>query len=104
MTVAKPQRSETVGGDRSTGWFVRITVLVVVLLWIIPTLGVLITSFRPETLVDSTGWWTAFTDPFDIAQWTFENYRLALDQGGLGNSFLNSLAVAIPATVIPIAI
>jgi alpha-glucoside transport system permease protein len=104
VTVAKPQRSETVGADRSSGWFVRITVLVVVLIWIIPTLGVLITSFRPETLVDSTGWWTAFTDPFDTAQWTFENYRLALDQGGLGNSFLNSLAVAIPATVIPIAI
>jgi alpha-glucoside transport system permease protein len=104
VTVAKPRRSETVGADRSSGWFVRITVLVVVLIWIIPTLGVLITSFRPETLVDATGWWTAFTDPFDTAQWTFENYRLALDQGGLGNSFLNSLAVAIPATVIPIAI
>ncbi len=92
------------GEAREGTWFVRITVLVVVVLWIIPTLGVLITSVRPEVLVDSTGWWTAFTDPFDTAQWTFENYRLALDQGGLGNSFLNSLAVAIPATVIPIAI
>ncbi|HZB78251.1 MAG TPA: carbohydrate ABC transporter permease [Actinomycetota bacterium] len=80
------------------------TVLVVVLLWIIPTLGVLITSLRPETLVDSSGWWTALGSPFEAGQWTFENYQLALDQGGLGNAFLNSLAVAIPATVIPIAI
>jgi alpha-glucoside transport system permease protein len=104
VTVARPQRSQTVGADRSEGWFVRITVLVVVLLWIIPTLGVLITSLRPETLVDSRGWWTALGSPFEAGQWTFENYQLALDQGGLGNAFLNSLAVAIPATVIPIAI
>jgi alpha-glucoside transport system permease protein len=104
VTVVGPQRSQTVGADRSEGWFVRITVLVVVLLWIIPTLGVLITSLRPETLVDSRGWWTALGSPFEAGQWTFENYQLALDQGGLGNAFLNSLAVAIPATVIPIAI
>ena len=37
-------------------------------------------------------------------EWTLENYRSALDAGGFGNAFLNSLAVAIPATVIPITI
>ncbi|MGH2642094.1 MAG: carbohydrate ABC transporter permease [Actinomycetota bacterium] len=79
-------------------------VLAVVIIWIIPTLGVLLTSFRPEALVDSTGWWTALAHPFRTAEWTLENYRLALDAGGLGNAFLNSLAVAVPATVIPIAI
>jgi len=89
---------------RGGGWFVRIAVLVIVILWLIPTLGVLITSFRPEALVNSTGWWTALAHPFRAAEWTFENYRLALDAGGLGNAFLNSLAVALPATVIPIAI
>jgi len=89
---------------RGGGWFVRIAVLVIVILWLIPTLGVLITSFRPEALVDSTGWWTALAHPFRAAEWTFENYRQALDAGGLGNAFLNSLAVALPATVIPIAI
>jgi alpha-glucoside transport system permease protein len=89
---------------QSGGWFVRIAVLVLVVLWLIPTIGVLITSFRPEALVDSTGWWTVLGHPFQTTQWTLENYRAALDQGGLGNAFLNSLAVAIPATVIPIVI
>ena len=89
---------------RSGSWFVRITVIVIVILWLIPTLGVLITSFRPEALVDSTGWWTVFAHPFRTAEWTLDNYRQALDAGGLGNAFLNSLAVAIPATVIPITI
>jgi alpha-glucoside transport system permease protein len=86
------------------GWFVRVTIVVVVLLWTIPTLGVLISSFRPEKLVEDTGWWTAFGHVFDHAQWTLENYRTALDQGGFSNAFLNSLAVAIPATVMPITI
>jgi alpha-glucoside transport system permease protein len=113
MSVAEPvapaptdtsSQGRTVGDERGTGWFVRIAISVVVILWIIPALGVLITSFRPEELVDSTGWWTVFANPLRAGQWTFENYSLALDAGGLGNAFLNSLAVALPATVIPIAI
>jgi alpha-glucoside transport system permease protein len=97
-------RSLAVGDERKAGWFVRLTVLAVVILWLIPTLGVLITSFRPEAMVNQTGWWTVFANPFKTGQWTFENYSLALDAGGLGNAFLNSLAVSLPATVIPIAI
>lgn len=42
--------------------------------------------------------------PFRTAEWTLENYRAVLDAGGFGNAFLNSLAVTLPATVIPIAI
>ena len=86
------------------GWFVRITIVVVVLLWTIPTLGVLISSFRPEQLVDDTGWWTSLAHLFDGAQWTLENYRSALSGGGFGNAFLNSMAVAIPSTVIPVTV
>jgi alpha-glucoside transport system permease protein len=86
------------------GWLVRITVLIVVVLWVIPALGVLITSFRPEADVDSSGWWTVLPNLFAAGQWTFDNYREALDQGGFANAFLNSLAVSIPSTVIPIAI
>jgi alpha-glucoside transport system permease protein len=96
-------RSQTVG-VRQGGWFVRITILVVVLIWLIPTLGVLITSFRPEEKVDTTGWWTVFAHLFDTSQWTFDNYNQALDTQNFSNAFLNSLAVALPATVIPITI
>ncbi len=92
------------GEGQGGGWFVRITILAVVLLWLIPTAGVLISSFRPEELVDTTGWWTALAHPFRAMAWTLDNYRAALDGEGFQNSFLNSLAVTIPATVIPIAI
>ena len=114
MTLTAPLPTEVEGeapaagrrraeGHRS-GWFVRITILVVVLLWLIPTVGVLITSFRPEQQVETTGWWTAFAHLFESGQWTLQNYRDALDAGGFENVFLNSLAVTIPSTVMPITI
>ena len=93
-----------VGEPKRGSWFARITVLLIVVVWLIPAVGVLITSFRPEAAVDSSGWWTVFAHPFRAAEWTFENYRSALDAGGFGNAFLNSLAVTIPSTVIPITI
>jgi alpha-glucoside transport system permease protein len=91
-------------GARSGGWFVRITVLVVVVLWLIPALGVLLTSFRPEALADTTGWWSSLPHLLDSSQWTLENYRTALDTGGFSNAFMNSLAVAVPSTIIPITV
>jgi alpha-glucoside transport system permease protein len=107
-TVEAPPVAAQQGGDLEDagrgGWFTRITIIVIVILWSIPTLGVLITSFRPESLVNTSGWWTAFAHVFQSTEWTFENYRAALDQGGFGNAFMNSLAVTIPATVIPITI
>jgi alpha-glucoside transport system permease protein len=104
VTPIGSQRGEALGDVRRGSWFVRITVLAIVVIWVVPTAGVLITSFRPEALADSSGWWTALAHPFRAAEWTFENYEFALDVGGFGNAFLNSLAVAIPSTVIPIAI
>jgi alpha-glucoside transport system permease protein len=92
------------GEVRRGGWIIRITIVAIVVLWLIPTAGVLITSFRPEELVVSSGWWTTLAHPFRAAEWTLENYRTALDAAGFGNAFMNSLAVTIPATVIPITI
>ncbi len=101
---AQELESRAPGDVRTGSWFVRITILAIVVLWSVPTLGVLITSFRPENLVDSSGWWTVLARPFEAAQWTLDNYRLAISGRGFGNSFMNSLAVAIPSTVIPITI
>jgi alpha-glucoside transport system permease protein len=107
MTVVlerMPTPAPDAKATKKGGWFVRLTIIAVVLLWTLPTLGVLISSFRPEQLVDSSGWWTTLAHPFDDAQWTLENYRSALSNGGFGNAFLNSMAVAIPSTVIPVTV
>jgi alpha-glucoside transport system permease protein len=89
---------------RKGGWFPPIIIALVVALWLVPTVGVLVTSFRPEQQVETTGWWTVFAHVFDSGQWTLQNYRDALDAGGFENAFLNSLAVTIPSTVMPITI
>jgi alpha-glucoside transport system permease protein len=114
MTLTAPMPSEVeesapppsgeAADVRRGGWSVRLIVLGIVLLWLIPTVGVLVTSFRPETAVETSGWWTAIAHLFDPAEWTFDNYTQALDTGGFSNAFLNSLAVTIPSTIIPITI
>jgi alpha-glucoside transport system permease protein len=74
-----------------------------VIIWTIPTIGLLVNSFRPREVQLSTGWWTAFSDP----DFTLENYRRAIfdPPGGyisFGRAMINSFAIAIPATVVPI--
>ena len=86
-----------------TKWPVYLVVTVIVTLWIIPALGLLINSFRDPGDIRTSGWWTVFGSILDPATWTLENYRVVLDEG-FGNAFANTLAVTIPAVVIPITI
>ncbi|MFA9446440.1 carbohydrate ABC transporter permease [Egicoccus sp. AB-alg6-2] len=102
-TTAAPRPTGT--KSSGSGWFVRITVIVIVAIWLIPTVGLFISSFRTRSYINSEGWWTAFIRPFAEGQWTLDNYATVLGQSrGFGNAFINSLAVTIPSTVIPITI
>ena len=98
---AFPRRGDTAPVASRAGWGVRITMIVVCVLWVIPTLGLLITSFRTQDAANDSGWWTVITKPF--SNWTGTNYSQVLREGG-GNAFLNSLAVSLPATIIPVMI
>jgi alpha-glucoside transport system permease protein len=80
-----------------------LAVALIAFLWTVPSLGLLINSFRAPSDIRASGWWTVFGQFFDTASWTLENYRTVLE-GGFGNAFANTLAVSIPAVVIPITI
>jgi alpha-glucoside transport system permease protein len=82
-------------------WPVHLTLILVSLVWLLPTAALLISSFRPSDQVLTNGWWNALRLPF---QFTLENYQDVLNQNNIGQSFINSLFVAIPATLIPIMI
>ena len=88
--------------SRSTSILINAAVVGLVLIWTIPTLGLFITSFRTESAVATSGWWTVLTD---LGSLTTKNYEEVIFGGdGLGTAFLNTLAVSIPAVVIPILI
>ena len=71
-----------------------------VIVWSIPTLGLFVNSFRTRDAQRNTGWWKVV--PSEL---TLDNYDQILSaRAGLGRSLLNSAAIAIPATIIPIAI
>jgi alpha-glucoside transport system permease protein len=69
------------------------------LVWLVPTIGLLVTSFRPRQDIQATGWW-------DIAQLhlTLDNYRQVLEAQGMLQAFLNTIFIAVPSTLIPITI
>src|SRR5665648_48940 len=69
--------------------------------WMVPTVGLLVSSFRPPEAIATTGWWTAFQTPF---QFTLDNYSQVLTTQGMGRSFLNSLIIAFPATMLTIGV
>lgn len=112
MTVAAPTKTIKAkrGEDkaRSVGsgkmlWLIEAVVVILCLLWLIPTIGLLITSLRPRTESNSNGWWNVFANPTQI---TIDNYRDVLTTGAIpfADAFVNSMTVAIPATIIPILI
>jgi len=105
-TTAKPRRKKkSLAGDAarsiSSPW-ASVAAIVIAVLWTIPTIGLLVTSFRDQRAINRSGWWTAFGDP---GAFTLENYRQALAPGssaGLGQYFINTIVITIPAVALPL--
>jgi alpha-glucoside transport system permease protein len=83
---------------------VKIVILLMCVLWIVPVIGLLVTSFRDAEAVNTSGWWTVFANPLDFTQWTLQNYQQAITDARMGPAFINSFAVSLPSTIIPIMI
>jgi alpha-glucoside transport system permease protein len=84
---------------------ILITILMgfIAIAWLFPLLGLLITSFRTKADVDATGWWTVLLNPFGV-DWTFQAFADAWIALDAGTTFWNSVAVTVPATVLPVMI
>ena len=95
--------SAAAGGakKRLTSPWASLAAVVLAVLWTLPTFGLLVSSFRPERQIRTSGWWTFFSNPVV----TLDNYRAALTgPGGLADYFVNSFIITIPAVVIPVCL
>ncbi len=95
------KRAIATKGKLSSPW-ASFAAVVIAVLWTIPTFGLLVTSVRPEADIKDSGWWTWFTN-FNV---TGTNYYDVLTGSATGFStyFVNSIAITIPAVVIPISL
>jgi alpha-glucoside transport system permease protein len=100
-TLTRAERRAVNAKTKLTSPAASIIAIVLAVLWTVPTLGLLITSFRPELDIRRSGWWTAFTNP----QFTVDNYNEVLYGGtNFASLFVNSLVITLPAVVIPITL
>jgi alpha-glucoside transport system permease protein len=74
----------------------HVAIIVICLLWMLPSVGLFVSSLRPRGVIATTGWWTAFTTPFEF---TLANYEQVLTTQGMAQSFVNSLIISVPVTV-----
>lgn len=92
-------RPAAVAKQRLTSPWASLVAVIIATMWTLPTLGLLVTSFRPQSAIQGSGWWNVFQDP----DFTRDNYREVL--GGSTNLtqyLVNSLVITIPAVVLPI--
>jgi alpha-glucoside transport system permease protein len=86
-----------------TSPWASLAAVVIAVLWTLPTLGLFVTSFRPQADINTSGWWTFFAHP----GFTLDNYRQTLETqtSGLtfGTAFINSVIITLPAVIIPIS-
>mgnify|MGYP001173886604 CR=1 FL=1 len=80
---------------------VQAFLIIVALLWLVPTVGLLITSLRTSQDYSESGWWTVFTEP---AQITFRNYQNILESDRIIDSLWNTVLISVPSTVLVVLI
>jgi alpha-glucoside transport system permease protein len=79
---------------------IHIALALIALVWLAPTVGLLVTSFRPRSDIQVTGWWESFLQ----FRYTLENYQQVLTAQGMLEAFTNTLLIAVPSTIIPVAL
>ncbi len=87
--------------DKVNGGLVRVFLIVVGLFWLVPTVGLLVSSLRSPEDMNASGWWKVFSEP---SQLTVDSYRKLLENGDITDSLLNTVLITVPATVLVVVI
>lgn len=100
IVQAKPTAGQRIVRVLNSG-IVNVVLALVALFWLIPTIGLFLTSLRSGGDSASTGWWTVFTKPAEL---TIENYANLLQNPTITGSFWNTIVITVPATVLVVLI
>ncbi|WP_026877849.1 carbohydrate ABC transporter permease [Jiangella gansuensis] len=101
LTGVEPATVSGRAKKRLTSRWASLAAVVIAVLWTLPTFGLLLTSFRPELAIRTSGWWNWFSDP----ELTLANYDDVLFGGtSLATYFVNSIVITIPSVIIPVTI
>jgi len=73
---------------------------IVAVIWLAPTIGLLVTSFRPRSDIQATGWW----ETINTLRFTTENYSSVLNAQGMFQAFVNNIIISVPSTILPLVI
>ncbi|CAM5727941.1 carbohydrate ABC transporter permease [Streptomyces coeruleorubidus] len=84
-----------------SGGLVRVLLIVVGLFWLVPTIGLLLSSLRSPEDIAASGWWKVFTEP---SQLTFDSYAKLLENEDITSSLVNTVWITVPATLLVVII
>jgi alpha-glucoside transport system permease protein len=80
---------------------VHFLLVLVGLLWLVPTLGLFLTSLFAPTDINSLGWWEIFSKP-SLA--TFQNYQDVWDNPAIHSAFFTTIWISLGGTILPIVV
>jgi len=87
--------------SRVGGGVVQVVLIVIAVVWLVPTLGLFVASLRSQQDNNSSGWWHVFTSP---SQLTFKAYGDLLSKPDFVDSFWNTVLIAVPTTLLVVGI
>lgn len=76
---------------------VHVILIVVSVIWLLPTFGLLVQSFRNASDISASGWWTAIANPSSL---TLEPYKGILNDPAIVQAFGNTFLITVPATLL----
>ena len=80
---------------------VQVALIIVGVIWLVPTFGLLVASFRNVTDNSISGWWTALTHP---GQLTVQTYKDLLDNSDMVRAFFNTILITVPSAALVVII
>jgi alpha-glucoside transport system permease protein len=80
---------------------VSVLLVIVGAMWLVPTVGLLFTSFRTTAANASSGWWNVLTEP---SQLTIDAYRNILDNPRMIDGFVNTVLITVPTAILLVLI